>query len=67
MDSIGLDGGERWTLHFLVGRRWFTGNHCSHDADRSLNFETGRDCVESRALASYLSSQALCLPQVVSH
>lgn len=34
MDSIRLDGGERWTLHFLVGRRRFTRNSSSHDADR---------------------------------
>ena len=31
MDSIGLDGGERWTLHFLVGRRGFASNGGSHD------------------------------------
>ena len=47
MNSIGLDGGERWTLHFLVGRGGFACNGGSHDTDRCWEVERGRDCVES--------------------
>ncbi len=34
MNSVGLDSGERWTLHFLVGGRGFACDSGSHDADR---------------------------------
>ncbi len=33
MDSIGLDGGERWTLHLLVGHGGFACNDGSHGVD----------------------------------
>lgn len=34
MDSICLDGWERWTFHFLVGcARGFACNGSSHNAD----------------------------------
>ena len=48
MDSIGLDGGKRWTLHLLVGRRGFAGDSGSHNADCFGNGRSGEtDCVES--------------------
>ena len=33
MDSIGLDSGKRWTLHFVVGRGGLACYSGSHDAD----------------------------------